>query len=283
MTLRIAVPNKGRLAERALDLLRRAGLPVSSPDHRLVDPIEGGRLHVLFVRAQDIPGYVRSGSVDLGITGLDLVEEQGGGVARLLDLGFGRCRLTVASPRSAGIREASQIPEDARVATPFPNLARRYFRKLGKRVRLIGVSGATEVAPTIGVADCIVDLVETGSALREHNLVPLDVILESHAVLIGPRERKESRQVQDLVETFRSVMAASSKRYVMANVSESDLRRVIRLIPGLASPTVMKLSQEGMCAVHSVVDEDRLNRVLSDLRRAGASGILVLPIERLIP
>lgn len=280
MPFSIAVPNKGRLCEETLQLLRRTGLPVAAPDSRLFESFDGGRVSVLFVRAQDIPGYVASGSVDLGVTGRDLVEELGSAVEPMLDLGYGRCRLVIARPQSAG---QGGIERGARIATPFPNLTRRFLQKIGVEAQIIPVSGATEITPYIGVADYIVDLVQTGSTLREHNLVPVQTILESSAMLIANPKSKQLREALDFVEAVRGVLAASKRRYLMANVHEKDIERVTRLLPGLSAPTVMKLSKEGMYAIHAVVEEAGLNTLLADLRREGASGILILPIERMVP
>jgi len=280
MPFSIAVPNKGRLCEDTLELLRRTGIRVVAPDSRLIESLEGGKVNVLFVRAQDIPGYVASGSVDLGVTGKDLVEEQGLPVELLLDLNYGKCRLVLASPQAS---KGPKIAAGSRVATPFPNLARKYLQKVGAHASIIPVSGATEVTPYIGVADYIIDLVQTGSTLREHNLAAVETILDSWAVLIGNPKSKQSADVLDFVEAVRGVQAASKRRYLMANVHEKDMDRVMKLLPGLSSPTVMKLSREGMYAIHAVVEEGGLNSVLANLKREGASGILVLPIERMVP
>ncbi len=279
MPFSIAVPNKGRLCEDTLELLRRTGIHVVAPDSRLIESLEGGKVNVLFVRAQDIPGYVASGSVDLGVTGRDLVEEQGLPVEMLLDLNYGKCRLVLASPHAS---KGAKVAAGSRVATPFPNLARRYLQKLGVQAAIIPVSGATEVTPYLGVADYIIDLVQTGSTLREHNLTAVETILDSWAVLIGNSKSKQSVDVLDFVEAVRGVLAAAKRRYLMANVHEKDMERVMKLLPGLSSPTVMKLSREGMYAIHAVVEEGGLNSLLANLKREGASGILILPIERMV-
>jgi ATP phosphoribosyltransferase len=280
MPFSIAVPNKGRLCDETLQLLRRTGLRVTAPDSRLFESFDGGKVNVLFVRAQDIPGYVASGSVDLGVTGRDLVEELGVEVESMLDLGYGRCRLVLARPQAG---KGAAIAPGARVATPFPNLTRRFLQKIGVEAQIIPVSGATEITPYLGVADYIVDLVQTGSTLREHNLTAVETILESTAILIANPKSGKLREALDFVEAVRSVLAASKRRYLMANVHEKEIERVTRLLPGLSAPTVMKLSREGMYAIHAVVDESGLNTLLADLKREGASGILILPIERMVP
>lgn len=281
MAIKIAVPNKGRLFEEALDLLRNSGIRVVRPDNRLVETVNKGLYQVLFVRAQDIPSFVQSGSVDVGITGLDLVEEQGASVEKLLDLNFGHCKLVVACPNAMKISKAEEIPSGSKVSTPFPNLTRKYFN--GRReMHVIEVSGATEITPMLGVSDFIVDLVQTGSTLRQNNLTQLDVIMDSWAVVIGNKSSAKLGEVRDLVDSIRSVIAASKKRYLMANVHQKGLKRVCSLIPGLSAPTVMKLSRSGMYAIHAVIEEDHINELLAKLKQAGASGILVMPIERMV-
>lgn len=286
MALKIAVPNKGRLSEETVELLRSIGLRIPrGVDRALVASTNGGKYQVLFTRAQDIPEFVEIGAADVGITGLDLVEETGCKVERLLDLGFGRCKLIVAAPENSSIGSIDDIPGGARVATAFPNLTRRYFEKKRKRVTIVPVSGATEITPSIGVADVITDLTQTGSTLKQNHLALLDVILDSWAVLLCARGMSGGRRrdADELAHALESVQTASRKRYLMANIPKKKLRDVVKLIPGLKSPTVMNLAEKGMVAVHAVVEEDAINALVPGLKKAGATGILVLPIERMVP
>jgi ATP phosphoribosyltransferase len=286
MALKIAVPNKGRLAEETVDLLRSIGLRIPrGVDRALVASANGGKYQVLFTRAQDIPEFVEIRAADVGITGLDLAEETGCRVEKLLDLGFGRCKLIVAAPENSSIRSIEEIPAGARVATAFPNLTRRYFEKKRKRVTIVPVSGATEITPSIGVADVITDLTQTGSTLKQNHLSLLDVILDSWAVLLCGRGMSGARRrdADELAHALESVQTASRKRYLMANIPRKKLRSVVKLIPGLKSPTVMNLAERGMVAVHAVVDEEAVNALVPALKKAGATGILVLPIERMVP
>lgn len=286
MPLKIAVPNKGRLMEETIDLLRAVGLRVPrQADRTLIATVNGGRYQVLFARAQDIPEFVEVGAADVGITGLDLVEETGCRVERLLDLKYGHCKLVVAAPDPSPVASVESIPPGARVATAFPNLTRRYFERLRKAVTIVPVSGATEITPSIGVADLITDLTQTGSTLRQNHLRLLDVILESWAVYIaGPSAQGAVRQeAEDLAHAFDSVENALRKRYLMANVERARLEEVVRLIPGLKAPTVLDTADRSTVAVHAVVDEDAITSLVPRLKKAGASGILVLPIERMVP
>ena len=286
MPLKIAVPNKGRLMEETLELLRDVGVRVPrNTDRTLIATTNGGKYQVLFTRAGDIPEYVEIGAADVGVTGLDLVEETGCKVEKLLDLKYGHCKLVVAAPDHSGISSIAKIPAGSRVATAFPNLTRKYFDRKKKKVTVVPVSGACEITPAIGVADIITDLTATGSTLKQNHLVELDTILSSWSIFIaGPSAKGQVRQdAEDLAHAFDSVENALRKRYMMANIPESKLKTVIKLIPGLKSPTVMSLAQKGMVAVHAVVEEDHINALLPQLKKAGASGILVLPIERMVP
>jgi len=286
VALRIAVPNKGRLAEEALEALRSVGIRVGHPsDRTLLASANGGRYQVLFSRAQDIPEFVEFGAADLGITGLDLLRETGCTVEKVFDFSFGQCRLVVAAPDDSKIASLDDVPAAAKVATSFPNVTRAWFAARKKNVRIVPVSGAAEVTPRIGVADLVADLTQTGSTLKQNHLSLVDVILDSWAVLLAGREalRKKHGEIDDLIHAFAGVQAASRKRYLMANVRKKKVAEIGRIIPGLSAPTVMQLATAGMVAVHAVVDEDELTTVIPKLKRAGATGILVLPIERLIP
>ena len=286
MPLKIAIPNKGRLMEETVDLLRAIGLRVPRQNDRtLIATINGGRYQVLFTRAADIPEFVELGAADVGITGLDLVRETGCKVEKLLDLKYGQCKLVVAAPDHSAITSIDAIPAGARVATAFPNLTRQYFEKKKRKVSIVPVSGATEITPSIGVADLITDLTQTGSTLKQNHLALLDTILESWAVYIaGPALARSVRQdAEDLAHAIDSVENAVNRRYLMANVERKSVAAVVRLIPGLKSPTILDTADKGLVAVHAVVEEDAINALVPRLKKAGATGILVLPIERMVP
>jgi len=272
--------------EETLELLRDVGLRVPrQTDRTLIATTNGGKYQVLFARAADIPEFVELGAADVGVTGLDLIEETGCKVEKLLDLKYGHCKLVVAAPEHSGISSIAKVPAGARVATAFPNLTRKFFEGKKKKVSVVPVTGATEITPSIGVADLITDLTQTGSTLKQNHLIELDTILQSWAVFIaGPSAKGEVRQhAEDLVHAFDSVENALRKRYLMANVPERQLTAIVTLIPGLKSPTVVSLAEKGMVAVHAVVDEDHINALVPQLKKAGATGILVLPIERMVP
>ncbi|MEJ2186458.1 MAG: ATP phosphoribosyltransferase [Gemmatimonadota bacterium] len=285
--IRLAIPNKGRLAEGARELLDRAGLEMEFRGERALQASLGTDFLALFVRARDIPEFVADGAADLGITGGDLVHEAGRPVEKLLDLGFGRCRLVLAARDDADVASVSDLPDGVRVATSFPGATERYFRERGRRVEVVPVSGAAEIAPHLGVADVIVDLVSTGSTLKVNGLREVGTLLESTAVLIGraglstgPAER----QVRELKAALESVLRARDKRYLMANVPRSQLDRVKQVLPGISGPTIVDVLDSGAwVAAHAVVDARDVYRVIAELKELGAAGLLVTKIERLMP
>lgn len=285
--IRIALPNKGRLAENARELLERAGLEFDMRERALQASL-GPDFTALFVNARDIPEFVADGAADVGITGGDLVAEYGRPVDTLLDLGFGRCRLAVAARDDSGIEAIEDVPADARVATVFPNLTRRYFESLDRRVTLVPISGAAEIAPHIGVADIIVDLVSTGSTLKVNGLREVATVLESTALLIGRRGAADDPavavHVRELTGALESVLRAQGQRYLMANVPRGALADIQRILPGINGPTILDVLDGGeFVAAHAVVAQRDIYRTIAQLKNVGAQGILVTKIERLMP
>lgn len=278
--VRLAIPNKGRLERPAVELLRQAGMAFETSNRTLSVPVQNVPVELLFVRADDIPELVADGVADLGITGRDLVEEAGLDVAVLTDLGFGRCRLTAAVPEDSPITSVDQFV-GARVATSHPRIAQSFFTDKGIAITPVPLRGSVEVAPKLDVADAIVDLVSSGSTMMINGLRPIVTVLESEALLVGADNG--SALASSIVTMTRAVVAARQKRYVLMNAPADGVAAIERIIPGIEAPSVVPLAHNGMVAVHSVVDADDVWRVLPDLERAGASGILVLPIQQMIP
>jgi len=275
--LRIAVPSKGRLREPAVELLVDAGLGPETPgDRALAFPCRNAPVEGLLVRADDIPEYVQDGVVDCGITGIDIVRERGASVMELVRLGFGACTLEVAVPEESPLAEPSQLA-GARIATSFPRLAREL---VPVPIELVDVHGSVELAPRLGLADAIVDLVSSGSTLRTNGLRSIGVLLESEAVLIGPTEPRED--ATRLAGVFRSVVDARAARYLMLNAPEDALEKICALVPGSRAPSVLPLAEPGMVAVHSLVPAADVWRLLPELEAAGASSILLVPVERML-
>ena len=286
--LRIALPNTGRLSQDARELFTDAGLEIRAAGPRALTASLGGEFQALFVRAQDIPEFVADGAADAGVTGFDLIRESGRAVDELADLEFGRCRLAIAAKEDSGVHALSDITAGMRVATVFPRITKQFFAERGAVVEVVPVSGAAEIAPHIGIADVIVDLVSTGSTLRVNGLREIATVLESTSRLIStPSVRADvgrSRSLDELVGALASVLAARGKRYVMANVPRARLDEVRLVVPGLNGPTVIDILDGGAhVAVHSVVAAASIYRTIADLKALGAEGILVTRIERLMP
>ncbi len=282
--LRLAVPNKGRLVEPTLALLHDAGLVFEEHDRSLVARVQNYDLDILFVRTNDVIEFVGDGVADLGVTGIDLLAESGADLPRLRNLGYGHCRLAAAVPNDTSFRAVEDLA-GLRVATAHPRSTRDFFERAAVPVEVIPISGAVEVAPRLGLAEAIVDLVSTGSTLVMNGLRPIADVLASEAILVGNREAV-GRRAGDLaaIDTMLSaVIAARGRKYLMMNAPLSRLEEVTALLPALESPTVIPLSHEGMVAVHSVVGADEVWGLLPRLKASGASGILVLPIEKLVP
>lgn len=283
MTLRIAVPNKGRLEKPAADLLRQSGMRYEKTERSLSVPVANVDIELLFVRTDDIPELVADRVAAMGITGLDVVEEAQLPVAVVAELGFGRCRLSAAVPSSADVETVADFA-GLRIATSHPGTTERFFADKGVDVTTVPLRGSVEVAPRLDVADAIVDLISTGSTMRVNGLRPIVTLLESQAVVVQhlDLEGPEAELAAQVVTMLRSVIAGRQKRYILMNAPLSDVEKIGKLIPGFESPTVVPLAHDGMVAIHSVVDADRVWSVLPKLRDAGATGILVLPIEQLI-
>ena len=286
MVLSIAVPNKGRLSGKAINILNKVGFGIpEDPGRTLMVDVGKGRYRVLFARTDDIPEFVETGVADVGITGLDILKETGREVAQLMPLDFGKCRLVLAAPEDSCFSSQKDVKNGAKVATSFPNITKDYFKRMKKRVEIIPMTGATELAPQIGIADLITDLTETGSTLKMNHLKEIATVLRSEAILIANRGSMKAKrgEVDEMRSAIASVLNAKRKRYVMANVPKRALKELTNVLPGITGPTVMNIiGREDVVAVHSVVSEEEINGVITVLKSIGATGILVLPIERLI-
>lgn len=286
MTLKMAVPNKGRLNERAVDLLVKSGLDLGEGwGRKLYVKVRNKDIEVVFVRAQDIPVFVHSGAVDIGITGQDQIANACVDVKEILPLRFGHCRLSVAVPEASGIKSIEDIPDGSRIATSFVNVSKKFFESIGKNVEIVEVTGAAEIMPYMGVSDFIVDLVSSGSTLKTNRLVEIHTILESEAVVLANHKSFENNghEIFGITNAILSVMNAETKKYLMADVPRSRLGDIEKALPGLAGPTVMELAgSSDMVAIHVVVDNSEIYDAVNKLKEFGGTGILTLPIERLV-
>lgn len=283
--IRIAIPNKGRLHDPTVQLFKEAGLPVlEGSTRKLFAKTSDPEIQFLFARAADIPEYVQDGAADIGVTGLDLISETEANVEILLDLDFGKAKLVLAVPEDANISDAEEL-KGMRVATEFPNITHKYFSNLGIDIEVIKVSGACEMTPHVGIADAIVDISSSGTTLVTNHLRKIAEVFKSSVYLIANQKTAEDNEKVTHVKTaLESVLHAKDKRYIMMNVPSQKLEAVKEILPGLAGPTVMKVEAgTDTAAVHAVIDSNLVFSTVSRLKEAGASGILVMPIERLIP
>ncbi|MXR42953.1 ATP phosphoribosyltransferase [Halobaculum sp. WSA2] len=295
--MRIAVPNKGRLHEPTIDLLERAGLHIeNTADRQLYADTVDPDVSVLFARAADIPEYVADGAADVGITGLDQARESGHDLVDLLDLEYGRCRLVLAAPEDGDIAEPADVA-GLTVATEFPRITREYFERKGIDCEVVEVTGATELTPHVDMADAIVDITSTGTTLQVNRLAIVDEVLASSVRLFARPDVAEDDKVRQVATAFGSVIAADDKRYLMMNAPREALADVKEVLPGMGGPTVMDVASapepatgaaggvDGdaeQVAVHAVVDERAVFEVIDELKRVGATDVLVTEIERLV-
>jgi ATP phosphoribosyltransferase len=283
--IRLAIPNKGRVNKEVLKLLRKIGLDVPENERKLYVNTNNPDIQVVYARAADIPLYVQSGAADMGITGEDMIQESGSKVEKLLRLNFGSCKIAVAAPRDSGIESPSDYRSGMRVATKLTNTAKKYFNNKDKFCEVVSISGATELAPYLGISDIIVDQVSTGTTLVENNLRIVDIIAESGQYLVSNKKSRTEKEgeVDALKISIESVITAEVKRYLLVNVSgKKALARVLMIMPSMESPTVLELAKKGSFSVQSVVDSKELITTIRKLKKAGAKDILVMDMARVV-
>lgn len=286
MKIKIAIPSKGRISEPSINILEKAGLGLVDKNNRkLISKTFNEDIEVMFARASDIPEFVNDGVADMGITGVDLIQESEADVEELLDLRFGQTKLVIAAPEESDINSIEDIKEDMKVATEFPVLTKKYLNENGLDLKIVKLSGSTEAAPFIGLADLITDLTSTGTTLKMNHLEIIDVILESTIKLISNKKSlKDKKELIESVSTsIKGVLDADRKKLIMMNVKSKDLDKVKEVMPSMGGLTISEvLSNEKTVAVQAVIDEKQVFELVNDLRNAGAKDILVVPIERII-
>jgi ATP phosphoribosyltransferase len=281
--LTLALPSKGRLREPAWTLLEASGVAPQEPGDRVLQAhCRNADIDLLFVRADDVPEYVQDSVVDCGITGLDLLAERDCNVEVLLRLGFGACSLQAAVSMEDSATTIEDL-EGRRIATSHPRIAARVLADRGVKADLVQVAGSVEISPRLGLADAIIDLVSTGSTLRTNGLRSIGVLFESEAVLIGRAGSTDMEARRTLTTLLGSVINARANRYLLCNVSKDRLDEVTALLPTKGSPTVMDLATPGIVAVHALVPAADIWALLPKLAACGASSILTLPVERMVP
>ena len=279
--LRIAVPNKGRLEAPACELLQQAGFGFERTARSLAVPLRDAPIELLFVRAKDVGELVSDGVADLGITGVDLTRESDVPVTTVAELGFGRCSLVAAVPDRSPMHAIEDL-DGMSIATSHPRTVERFFSDKGLQVTAVPLSGSVEVAPKLGIADAVADLVSSGSTMLINGLRQIETLVESQAILIESVNAQRSPTATRVVTMLEAAMAARNRRYVVMNAPLSAVSDIESVIPGIEAPTVVPLTHDGMVAVHSVVESSDVWHLLPRLKDVGASGILVLPVQQVI-
>ena len=281
MTLKIALPTKGRLEAPATELLRQAGFRFERTERSLAVPVQDAPIELLFVRTNDVAELVADGAADLGVTGLDVVTEMSAPIATVLDLGFGRCALVAAVPEGSEVTSIEGFA-GSRIATSHPRTVGGFFSGKGIDVTPVPLSGSVEVAPKLDIADAVADLVSTGSTMLVNGLRPVTTILESQAILIERAGAARTDTASTVITMVHAAMAARRTRYLVMNAPRGSVETIAAIIPGMDAPTVVPLTSDDMVAVHSVVDASDVWHVIPRLKDAGASGILVLPVQQML-
>lgn len=281
--LKIALQKSGRLSEESHNLLRKCGISFSNGLGKLRTEADNFPLEIFFLRDDDIPEYVADAVADVGIVGENVLAEKQKPVARVARLGFGKCRLSLAVPKNFEYRSVGDL-NAKRIATTYPNILEKFFAEKRVAAEIHTISGSVEIAPSIGLADAVCDLVSSGSTLFTNGLREVETVMNSEAVLIARRNLEtESRAILDkLLFRIKSVKAAKQNKYILLNAPNEKLAEITALLPGMKSPTVMPLAETGWSSIHSVVGENDFWEVVERLKNAGAEGILVLSIEQMI-
>ncbi len=285
-TLKIAIPNKGRLSTKIYELLNNAGLSFGTKDERCLKiATRDGKYSLIFVRTQDIPRFLEAKVADVGFTGWDVVTEVGVELSKIKEFDFGACEMVVAVKDDDPYKTAADLPNELNVATSFPNIAKKYFEKLGKKANIIEVSGAVEITPSLGLSDVVIDITSTGSTLKSNRLRIIDKILKSSAVVVARKNLEEDKQkkLNSLMRALNSVIDAQEKKYLMVHVPKDKIEEVKSFMPGLSSPTVTQLwGNNDNVVIHVVVDKDKVYDSIDHLKAIGGKGILILTVDQMV-
>lgn len=281
--LKIAIQKSGRLNEESLDLLKSCGIKVDNGRDQLKVAVPNFPLEILYLRNSDIPQYLEDGVADIAIVGENLLIEQEKNVDIVRKLGFSKCRVSLAVPKEVEADGLSYF-NGKRIATSYPNTVNKFLEANNITAEIHKISGSVEIAPNIGLADGICDIVSSGSTLFKNGLKETDVILKSEAVLAAARNLSEEKSaiLEKLIFRMESVLRAKNSKYILMNVPNEKIAAVSSILPVLKSPTVLPLAEEGWSSLHSVIDEDKFWEVIDELKDAGAEGILIVPIDKMV-
>ncbi len=281
--LRIAIQKSGRLNEDSLQILKDAGISIDNGKEQLKAASRNFPLEVLYLRNGDIPQYLRDGVVDIAILGENILIEKGEDIIQGEKLGFSKCRVSLAVPKSMKYNGIEDL-DGKKIATSYPNTVNAFLAKRGIKAELHIINGSVEIAPNIGLADAICDIVSSGSTLFKNNLKEVEVMLYSEAILaIAPRISAERKAILEKLQfRLKSVLNARTSKYILLNAPNDKLKSIIQLLPGMRSPTILPLAEEGWSSIHTVISEERFWEVIDQLKDNGAEGILVAPIEKMV-
>lgn len=281
--LRIAIQKSGRLNEDSLQILKDAGISIDNGKEQLKASARNFPLEVIYLRNGDIPQYLRDGVVDVAILGENVLVEKGDDIIKGEKLGFSKCRVSLAVPKSMKYSSIKEL-DGKKIATSYPNTVNAFLAEKGISAELHIINGSVEIAPSIGLADAICDIVSSGSTLFKNNLKEVEVMLKSEAVLaISPLISSDRKLILEKLQfRLNSVLNARTSKYILMNVPNDKLNNVIKLLPGMRSPTVLPLVEEGWSSLHTVINEERFWEVIDELKQNGAEGILVAPIEKMV-
>jgi ATP phosphoribosyltransferase len=281
--LKIAIQKSGRLNEDSIKVLKDCGISIDNGKDQLKASARNFPMEVFYLRNGDIPQYLKDGVVDVAIIGENVLKEKGGNIAVAENLGFSKCRVSLAVPKSSTYAEIKDL-EGKRIATSYPNTLNAYLSGKGVQAELHIINGSVEIAPNIGLADAICDIVSSGSTLFKNNLKEVEVMLRSEAVLaVSPMIAEKQREIlEDLRFRIKSVLVARQSKYILMNAPNDKLEDIIKILPGMRSPTVLPLAEEGWSSVHTVINKDKFWEVINELKQVGAEGILVCPIEKMV-
>ncbi|WP_448698866.1 ATP phosphoribosyltransferase [Mucilaginibacter sp. AW1-3] len=280
-TLKIAIQKSGRLNEKSVELLKNCGLSFDNYKSSLISPVSNFPLEILFLRDDDIPEYVQDGIADLGIVGENMIQETEVDVNYLQRLGFGKCTLKIAVPNNSDFKTLADLGGKA-IATSYPAILGKFLKENNIQSDIRMISGSVEISPGLGLSDAIFDIVSTGGTLKANGLKPFADVISSEAILIGNKNIENQDLIEELIARIQSVLRAKETKYVVLNVAKSNLPQVIALLPGVKSPSVVPLAEDDWVAVHTVIPERDFWDKISKLKQAGAQGIVVMPIEKII-
>jgi ATP phosphoribosyltransferase len=281
--LKIAIQKSGRLSEKSLELFTESGIYLTNGNRRLISVSSNFPVEILFLRDDDIPQYVADKVADVGIVGENVILEKSFPVKIVHKLGFAKCKLSLAIPKREEYESVSYF-NSKKIATSYPVILKKFLNENNIKAEIHTISGSVEIAPGIGLADAIFDIVSSGSTLISNGLKEVEVVVRSEAVLIATKSlnNRKSKILNDLIFRFKSVGAANNHKYILLNAPNNKLKEIIKIIPGMKSPTIMPLATSGWSSVHSVLKESEFWEIIDKLKDLGAQGILVIPIEKMI-